>query len=330
MEGDKRLERLGEMAPLTAEEIDQILLELREKKAEQKIELQALPETPYQPEKLEAIGQKIKEATNQIGEIFLYIRGNGKVPIEQITDVIVPTIEEAAEIPHLYFLFKELYSKDEYTYRHTICVGVISAAIGRWIGLSPKELKELTLAAVLHDIGKTRIPESILQKPGKLTAEEFKEMKLHTVYGYELLRQIPGLPVTIPLTALQHHEREDGKGYPIGLKGFNTHLYSKIVAIADVFHAMSSDRIYHDALPFYQIMKGMHDDMFGKFDPNIILIFLNHMMAGMVGNKVLLSNGMEGTMIMVNPYDPINSLVKVGNSIHDLSKEKGIGIERVY
>ena len=168
--------------------------------------------------------------------------------------------------------------KNEYTYRHNICVGVIATYIGKWLGLSEEELSKLTLAATLHDIGKTMISGSILNKPGKLTELEYEEMKHHTIYGYRLIKKIPGLHPSIALTALQHHEREDGQGYPLGINGYHIHSFSKIVAIADIFHAMSSHRVYHEAIPFYEVIAQMKENVFGKLNPEILLVFLNKMM----------------------------------------------------
>ncbi|MFF2586309.1 HD-GYP domain-containing protein [Peribacillus butanolivorans] len=130
-----------------------------------------------------------------------------------------------------------MQEKNEYTYKHNIGVGIIATYLGTKLGLSKESLSDLTMAAILHDVGKTRIPERLLEKTGKLTATEYDEIKRHTIYGYELLKSIPGIPPSIALTALQHHEREDGQGYPHKLKGSNIYYLSKIVAIADVFHA---------------------------------------------------------------------------------------------
>ncbi|MCO0596651.1 HD-GYP domain-containing protein [Peribacillus butanolivorans] len=201
--------------------------------------------------------------------------------------------------------------------------------MGTKLGLSKESLSDLTLAAILHDVGKTRIPERLLEKPGKLTATEYEEIKRHTIYGYELLKSIPGIPPSIALTALQHHEREDGQGYPHKLKGSNIYYLSKIVAIADVFHAMSSDRVYHQAMPFYKVIEQMNRDVFGKFNPKMLLVFINQLMGTLVGKEVMLTNQQIGTIIMINPYEPLKVLMKTKSGIIDLRLEKELQIERI-
>lgn len=275
------------------------------------------------------LSHKVHEVSLQFEEIFDEIRENGKIPINEIEADIIPTIVQAAEIPHIFHLFKEMQMKNEYTYRHNISVGVIATYIGKWLGLSKKELSKLTLAATLHDIGKTMIPESILNKPGKLTQLEYDEMKRHTTYGYELIKRTQGLPQSIALVALQHHEREDGQGYPMGIKGDNTHYFSKIVAIADIFDAMSSKRVYHEAIPFFEVISQMKESVFGKLNPTILLLFLNKLMETLVGKDVELSNLQRGTILMIHPYEPLQALVKTDEGIIDLRKEKMLQIVQV-
>ncbi|MBT2649339.1 HD-GYP domain-containing protein [Bacillus sp. ISL-34] len=309
--------------PLTIPEIDFIMEQL--KKGES-----SLTEDHVQPRV--KIHEKINKASIQIKNIFQDICIEGKIQLEKIEVIkaeVAPVIAEAAKNPDIYYLFEELQANKEYTNRHNIGVGIIATYLGMKLGLSKENLSALTLAATLHDVGKTRIPESILEKPGKLTAAEYEEMKRHTIYGYELLKNIPGIPPSIALTALQHHEREDGKGYPLGLKGNDIHHHSKIVAIADVFHAMSSNRVYHQAMPFYKVIEQMNSDMFGKFNPEMLLEFVSRLMSTLVGKEVTLTNGRIGTIIMINPYDPLKVLLKTSTGIMDLRMEKEWQIERI-
>lgn len=309
--------------PLTIPEIDFKMEEL--KKGES-----TLTEDHVQPKV--KTHERINKASIQINNIFQDIRKEGKIQLEKVEVIkaeVAPVIAQAAKNPDVYYLFEEMQANNEYTYKHNIGVGIIATYLGMKLGLSKENLSALTLAATLHDVGKTRIPDSILEKPGKLTAAEYEEMKRHAIYGYELLKNIPGIPPSIALTALQHHEREDGKGYPLGLKGNDIHHHSKIVAIADVFHAMSSNRVYHQAMPFYKVIEQMNSDMFGKFNPEILLEFVNQLMSTLVGKEVTLTNGRIGTIIMINPYDPLKVLLKTSSGIMDLRMEKEWQIERI-
>lgn len=280
-------------------------------------------------DRLDEVSKQVEQAARQMEEIFDIVSRTGVVPIEEIKSDIMPAIRQAAEIPHLNHLFFELKTKDEYTFRHTVCVGIIATLIGKWLNLSPIDLYDLSLGATLHDIGKARIPSHILNKPGRLTQEEYREMKRHTIYGYKLLQNIPELNERVAMIALQHHEREDGGGYPFSLRGEKIEKLAKIVAIADVYHAMSSSRVYHQAEPFHIVITQMQNDVFGKFDPSIMLVFLYRIMNSLVGQRVLLSSGEEGTIIMVDPYEPLRALVRCEDTLIDLRLNRGLRISRV-
>lgn len=271
----------------------------------------------------------LEEAIDQVEDIFYFVKRHEKLPLTEIKQTVIPIIQTASEIPQFFHLFYQLQSADDYTYRHNIGVGVIATLLGKWLSLSEEDLTALTIAATLHDIGKTKIPTEILNKPGKLTKAEYETVKKHTVYGYEILKNTEGVSHKISLVALQHHEREDGRGYPLGLKGSKISYFSKIVAVADVFHAMSSNRVYHDATPFYQVIRQMNEDMYGKLDPTILMPFLQQIMNALIGHQVLLTDGRIGMIKFINPYDLLNPLVEVSNTIIDLSVQKSIQIERV-
>jgi putative nucleotidyltransferase with HDIG domain len=273
--------------------------------------------------------QFISEATKQIKEVFQFVRTSDRIPLSDVRKDIIPSIQEASKNPNLFKLLSELQMNDDYTYRHTIGVGVIATLIGKWLKLSETDLTLLTIGATLHDIGKMKVPLEILNKPGKLTEEEYSIIKKHTIYGYELIKNTAGASHRISLIALQHHEREDGNGYPFGLKGDKLDLLSKIVGVADVFHAMSSKRVYHEATPFYQVMHEMQRDVFGKLDPRIIFVFVQKILGTLVGNQVILTDGRKGKIIMIQSDNPANPLVQVEDQIIDLSKFPEINLEQV-
>jgi HD-GYP domain-containing protein (c-di-GMP phosphodiesterase class II) len=271
----------------------------------------------------------VDEATKEAKELFNYVRFNNQIPINEVRNNIFPYVMKAVENNSIYSIYTELQSKDDYTYRHNIGVGIIATILGKWLNLSDSELSILTMGAISHDIGKVKIPNEILNKTGKLTSEEFNLMKKHTIYGYEIIKNTIGASHRIALVALQHHEREDGQGYPFGVTGDKIYYLSKIVAVADVFHAMSSKRVYHDAMPYYKVISQMQQDEFGIFDPTITMIFLRRMMESLVGQNVILTDGRVGMVVMINQHDPSNPLVKFENEFIDLSKVHTIHIEQI-
>lgn len=271
----------------------------------------------------------IQQAICEVKQIFDYAQETGQIPIAELQATFIPQIEQIVNTPGLLQILIELQELDDYTYQHNVAVGVIATLIGKWLDYDEASLTHLSLAASLHDIGKVRISADILNKPGKLTVEEFEQMKLHTNYGYELILQSVGASERMAAVALQHHEREDGSGYPDGIKGSAMDPMSKIVAVADVFHAMTSKRVYKDATPFYLVLKRMKDKAYGFLDPCIVTLFMRKVMDSLIGCHVLLSDGTKGVIVMNQHDDPANPLVRVGYQFIDLSQELELNIEHI-
>lgn len=269
------------------------------------------------------------QTVKHVQDIFQEIRFSKKIPLSELRKHILPMIQQTTEQPDLFQLFASLQSKDDYTYRHNIGVGVIATMIGKWLNLEERELLQLTMAATLHDVGKMNIPLEILNKPGKLTQEEFALMKQHSIFGYHLIKETVGTTHRQALVALQHHERIDGSGYPIGIRRDQIDLFSRIVAVADVFHAMTSKRSYHEAASFYETLKQLQQSAFGALDPKITHVFIDKIMQSLVGNDVLLSDGNTGKIVLVPLNDPLRPLISTGNGFVDLSKESALHVEKV-
>lgn len=261
--------------------------------------------------------------------LFESIIESRKVPLLEIRNEVIPSIQDISNNENLFELFEAIKAKDDYTYQHNIGVGVLSTLIGRWMNLSESELSILSLGAVLHDIGKVKIPKEILNKPGKLTKEEFDLMKKHTIFGYEMLKETTGLNQRIAFIALQHHERDDGKGYPLGLVKGKIDMLSSIVAVADIFHAMSSKRPYHDPIPFYEIVNQMRQEKFGQLNPHIVSIFLENIMKRLIGERVMLTDGQMGEVVYLNPHSVEKPLILIDETFYDLSKEKDLQIQSI-
>lgn len=273
--------------------------------------------------------QMIQETVSRSKEIFQYISFSHKVPLMDIKQELLPAILDVSRHRDIFELFEIVKAKDDYTYQHNIGVGVLSTLIGRWMNLDEAELLELSLAASLHDVGKVKIPIEVLNKPGKLSDDEYELIKKHTVFGYELLKETTGLSSVIARVALEHHEREDGGGYPLGLKKSNIHPYSSIVAVADIFHAMSSKRPYHEPISFHEIISEMEHGRFGELNPHIVSIFIENIMQKTVGQQVILSDGRIGEVVLLNPHRLNTPLIRIDDQFIDLSQEEGLRIREI-
>ncbi len=186
---------------------------------------------------------------------------------------------------------------DDYTYSHSVNVAVLSIIIGVTMGLGRKELTKLGLGALLHDIGKVFIDKDIVNKPGKLTDEEFSSMKMHSKLGYDYVRDRFQLPVKSYVAVLDHHERYDGSGYPNSKKGDEISDFGKMIALADVYDALTSERPYRKALPPSEAMEYIMGNSQVHFDPELVKVFSRKVAPYPVGTLVKLSNGMTGLVV---------------------------------
>ncbi|WP_046179502.1 HD-GYP domain-containing protein [Domibacillus tundrae] len=169
-------------------------------------------------------------------------------------------------------------SRSRETGQHVKRVAKYSRALAKLSGLLEPEAQMLELASPMHDIGKVAIPDRILKKPGKLTAEEYAAMQTHTTEGYNIFKSSTRrIFKAAAVIAYEHHEKWDGTGYPRGLKGEEIHLYARITAIADVFDALGSDRVYKKAWPLNQIIQFIDEGRGRHFDPNLVNLFLENL-----------------------------------------------------
>jgi response regulator RpfG family c-di-GMP phosphodiesterase len=169
-------------------------------------------------------------------------------------------------------------TRSQETGQHVKRVAEYSKLLALKLGLPEEEAELLRLASPMHDVGKVGIPDSVLNKPGKLTAEEFDLMKTHTTMGYGMLNHSQKEIIrTASIIALQHHEKYDGRGYPNGLEGEDIHIFSRITAIADVFDALGSDRVYKKAWPTEEVVSHIFSERGKHFDPHIVDVFMENL-----------------------------------------------------
>ncbi|MBY0515665.1 MAG: HD-GYP domain-containing protein [Bacteriovoracaceae bacterium] len=173
-------------------------------------------------------------------------------------------------------ILKALDCKDHYTFGHSMRVAYFSLVTGSELGLTEDEMKELELSAIFHDIGKIGTPDQVLNKPSRLTEEEFAIMKQHPELSYEILKEYPSLE-KIGLNARYHHERYDGRGYPEGMKGEEIPLFARIILIADTFDAMTSTRPYRKGLDYSVAFDELNQFSGSQFDPKCVTAFIEGM-----------------------------------------------------
>ena len=218
---------------------------------------------------------------------------------------------------------------ESYHFTHAVNVAMLSAMICKWLNLDKSMIYMAALAGLLHDIGKTQVPQDLLFKSGYLEADEYEQLKMHSRFGYESLKNNPTIPREVLASILFHHERSDGSGYPSGLKEEQTPYLARIVAVADVFDAITSDKIYKRRISSFKAFTIIKDESFRGLDPKISEVFLSNIAAYFVNNRVRLSDGRVGEVVYINKYALNRPLIKIANAFVDLSTDYSIEIEEV-
>lgn len=241
----------------------------------------------------------------------------------------------------LFDMLLNMHNPDDSVYNHCIDVALISNVLSRWLHFSEADQLMATACGLFHDVGKFMLPAGVLRKPGKLTRDEFEIVKTHTTEGFHLLGKYSSVPAPVKNTALMHHEKCDGSGYPYGLKGSEIDKFSKIVTIADIFDAMTSERVYHAAMCPFSVIKYFEDDGIQKYEMKYILTFLENVANSYLDHRVTLSNGMEGNVIFINHNNFSKPVIRTENdeiidlqdnyykSMLQLTNNKKIAIETI-
>lgn len=313
--------RLEEISKLLQHSIDYIDIEPRD------ILLSVDPSSET-PESLNKVKPHFEQAIDGIASVFTEAIKTGKFNEDVVHDSFQPVVGSLMEQKDVVSLLLLLNGKDDYTYKHSMQVGMLSYYLATWMGYDSEESYEIGKAGYLHDIGKSRIPEEIINKPGKLTTEEFEVIKRHTSYGYEIIRESIDDEQTA-LVALQHHERDDASGYPHRLPEEKIHPYAHIAAVADVYSAMTTNRAYQSKQQLLHVLRELYSLSFGKLNAKPTHAFIQHMLPNFIGKKVVLTSGESGTIVMNNHSDFFRPLVQTPLGFIDLSKEREFAIQEI-
>lgn len=250
--------------------------------------------------------------------------------VDAAVDIAEKIADEIAEIKEINLNMVALRSKDGYTYQHSLNVAVYSVVTGIAMGLRRGMLKELSAAALLHDIGKMQIPMRILDKPGKLTDEEYEEIKKHSEYGYELLKESHQITSKIKMGVYMHHENVDGTGYPLGLKEHQIYLFAQIIHIADVYDALSSRRSYKEAELPNTSVKFLMNHAGSMFQQDIVKVFIDCVPVYQKGREVILNTGEHAIVVENRQHHTMYPIIRLmdGTTI-DLYEEDNEELEIV-
>jgi len=221
--------------------------------------------------------------------------------LDMISKVINDIVDEILYNRKLMVNVVDLRTFDDYTFSHSVNVAVLSVVMGTVLGLTRPRLNELAMGALIHDIGKIFIDRKVINKPGRLNAEEFAEMKKHSEKGYDYLKAHSQINEQALKVVLLHHEQFNGNGYPFGLSGEGIDFFARIVCVADVYDALTSDRPYRKAMLPSDAMEYIMGGFGTMFDPKVVKAFTRKVAPFPIGTCVKLSNGLVG--IVVQNYE---------------------------
>jgi HD-GYP domain-containing protein (c-di-GMP phosphodiesterase class II) len=274
------------------------------------------------------------EAVSLVKKIMTGYCFSDTIDVENVKKVVNKIVDELLASDDILYNLTEIKTVDDYTFEHSVSVCILSLITGIGLGMDMAQLRELGLGAMLHDIGKLCIPREILKKPSQLTVEEFEEIKKHTVLGYELLKKSGQLYLVSAYIALGHHERYDGSGYPLRLKNEEIQMYSRIVAVADVYDSLTSDRVYRKKLKSHEVYDYITSMGIHHFDPLVVENFVKFVTVYPVGSGVLLNTRERAIVMQHNVKMPTRPLVRIVYDENmkrrskelDLSQERGVFI----
>lgn len=267
---------------------------------------------------------------SKVKSAFESVRYARKVPMSELSNLAEQVTNSLSVTRGVINYLHLMGSVDSYTFQHSANVSILSGLFGRWLGLQGEELQNLVFAGLLHDIGKTQIPLEILNKPGKLLTEEMRIMMQHATIGYEILKKAGMKNPEVILGVCQHHERLDGTGYPMSLSSASIHRNAKIIAIADIYDAMTSDRVYRRSVTPFAVVETLCNDMFNKLDPTFCTIILNYLQDFFIGSVVVLNDGRRAEIIYVDKSREVRPVVRTSEGEYiNLEKKRSITIVEV-
>lgn len=225
------------------------------------------------------------------------VRFGQELDVSEVRRAVGACVESVLKHPAASLWLARIKQRDHYTAEHCLRVSLYAIALGKALGMLPLELEELGVCGMLHDVGKIKVPDEILNKPGRLTDEEFLIMQAHTTYGWQLLMGNSEVPPAAVDVAHTHHERVDGKGYPRQLPAQRIPFKAKIIAVVDAYDAITSDRAYSEGRSSLEALRILFEARGTQFDETVVLAFIQLIGVYPPGEIVELSTGEVGIII---------------------------------
>ncbi|QOL26912.1 HD-GYP domain-containing protein [Thalassotalea sp. LPB0316] len=260
------------------------------------------------------------------GKILTSITDSKEIDIAEVSQTTDAIVDSIFRNQDALSCMSRIRMKDEYLVEHSLNVAVLISIFAKHMSYDKQTIEQLALGAFLHDIGKVLIPDEVLNKPGKLTSDEYELMKGHVIKGLEVVKTMDGVPdIALSLIAT-HHERLDGKGYPYGLNAEDISIFDRMIAIVDSYDAMTADRVYKAGMHPIQAFKNLIKDSIHSYDNGLVEKFIQSLGLYPVGTLVKLTSGKVGLISGLNKNKPLQPIVKV---FYNTRLKQNIAIEEI-
>ncbi|WP_042147632.1 HD-GYP domain-containing protein [Paucisalibacillus sp. EB02] len=270
------------------------------------------------------------QVVEQYKKLFDSWRNNLPINNLAVRNLILPLIDRMDDIGSAVYTLHRFANKKDYFYHHGVSVSILSAYLGKKLGYQKGEWLQIGMAGLLSDAGMARLGDFVFHKEGLLTDEERLEIIKHPTYTYRMVEHISSIPSTVKLAVLQHHERMDGSGYPLGLSQEKIHSYARIIAVCDIYHAMTSERIYRKKQSPFSVIEELQKEQYSKLDIRIVQVFVDSIANFSIGTKVLLSNNQDGEIVFIDPKVPTRPILRLKNGeIITLSNHQDLHISEI-
>ncbi|MCR5101586.1 MAG: HD domain-containing protein [Butyrivibrio sp.] len=271
----------------------------------------------------------LEKNSSRLKKTFSAIVNEDKqIDINEITDPVYNLMVEAGAGYGVFDMLNNLHDYSDEIYMHCINVSLICNLIGTWLRLTSEEVKLVTAAGLLHDIGKVKLPENLLNSSTPHSEKDKLLMRSHVTLGYDLVKDMD-IDEHIKNCIVMHHERRDGSGYPFHLKGEQIDEFARIVAIADLYDELTSKRLNRGPICAFDVIAMFEKEGLQKFDTKVVMTFLSHISNSFIANRVRLNNGREGDIIFINPDKLSRPMVKCGDDFLDLATHPDLKISEV-
>jgi HD-GYP domain-containing protein (c-di-GMP phosphodiesterase class II) len=295
---------------------------------------------PFQPKKEEKIESSVQKKQTFLGYYVksiketkhLFSNWKNRLPIDivQVRNHLLPLLEIAESVPSLIFTTQHYVEVEDYYYHHSVSTALIAALIAKKLNYSRGDQIQIALAAYLSDCGMAHIDDELLFKKASLTLDEYKQIKRHPIVSYRLVESLSSLKYEAKIAILQHHERLDGSGYPFGLSD-KVHPYAKIIAVSDMFHAMTSERIYKTKQSPFKVLEEMRSQQLQKLDIGSVDALVQGLTSFSIGTKVQLSDRRIGEIVFIDDKNPTRPIVRLekSNAIISLIDHLNLHIDEI-